>query len=71
MLLLLALAFPLVSPVDAQEKPPAPKKKPAASQPAKRPAGKRAQAAHKKPTPEQIRKFNQLEKEEGAEPKKK
>ncbi|HYL90911.1 MAG TPA: hypothetical protein VEU32_19335 [Burkholderiales bacterium] len=66
-LFLLALALPAF----AQDKPTAPQKKPAASQPAKRPAGKQAQAAHKKPTPEQIRKFNQLEEKEGAQPKKK
>lgn len=47
-LLALAIALPVV----AQDKPPAPKKKPAAKQP----------VAHKKATPEQIRKFNELEK---------
>jgi len=58
-LLLLAVAFavPLIFPVWAQDKPPAPKKKPAA---------KTQQAVHKKPTPEQIRKFNQLEKKQAA-----
>jgi len=60
-LLLLALTLPLI--VAAQDKPPAPKKKPAAS--------KQAPVAHKKPTPEQIRKFNQLEKKQAPEPKKK
>jgi hypothetical protein len=44
------LALALVQPAMAQDKP-APKKKPAAKQ-----------AAHKKATPEQIRKFNELEK---------
>ena len=58
-LLLLTLALPAW----AQEKPPAaPKKKPAA---------KTQQAAHKKPTAEQIRKFNQLEKKQAPEPAKK
>jgi hypothetical protein len=57
-LFLLVLALPAF----AQDKPAVPKKKAAAKQ---------AQAAHKKPTPEQIRKFNQLEKKEGAQPKKK
>jgi len=57
--LLLALALPVM----AQDKPPAPKKKPAASKP--------AAVAHKKPTPDQIRKFNQLEKKKSAEPAKK
>ncbi len=60
-LLLLALTLPLI--VAAQDTPPAPKKKPAAS--------KQAPVAHKKPTPEQIRKFNQLEKKQAPEPKKK
>ena len=31
---------------------------------------KKAQAAHKKATPEQIRKFNELQKKQAAEPKK-
>ena len=65
---LLLLAF--VLPVWAQDKPPAPKKKPAASQDAKRPAKKQSQVAHKKPTPEQIRKFDQLEKKQGPDKKK-
>jgi len=59
LLLVLALAYPAWG----QDKPPAPKKKPAAS--------KQASVAHKKPTPEQIRKFNQLEKKQAPEPKKK
>jgi hypothetical protein len=59
--LLVLLAFAL--PVWAQDNPPAPKKKPAAS--------KRSPVAHKKPTPDQIRKFNQLEKKKSAEPAKK
>ena len=60
LLFVLALALPAW----AQDKPqPAPKKKPAAS--------KQAPVAHKKPTPEQIRKFNQLEKKQAPEPKKK
>ena len=64
LLLLLGLALPLISSVGAQDKPqPAPKKKPAAS--------KQAQKAHKKPTTDQIRKFNQLEKKQAAEPTKK
>lgn len=46
------LALFIALPVAAQDKPPAPKKKPAAKQP----------VAHKKATPEQIRKFNELEK---------
>ncbi len=58
--LLLALGLPAW----AQDKPqPAPKKKPAAS--------RQAQKVHKKPTGEQIRKFNQLEKKQEAEAKKK
>lgn len=57
LLVLLALALPAF----AQDKPPAPKRKPAAKQP----------VAHKKPTREQIRKFNELEKKQAAEPKKK
>ncbi len=57
--LLLLLAF--VLPVWAQDKPPVPKKKPAA---------KKQQLAHKKPTPEQIRKFDQLEKKQGSDKKK-
>ncbi len=63
LLLVLALALPLIFPAVAQDKPKAaPKKKPAAKQ---------SQTAHKKPTPEQIRKFDQLEKKQAAEPKKK
>ena len=57
-LLMLVLALPAW----AQEKTPAAKKKPAA---------KTQQAAHKKPTPEQIRKFNQLEKKPAPEAAKK
>ena len=53
----------LAAPAWAQDKPPAaPKKKPAAKQ---------AQSAHKKPSAEQIRRFNQLEKKQATEPKKK
>jgi len=52
-LLLLALVFAV--PAWAQDKAPPPKKKPAA---------KTQQAVHKKPTPEQIRKFNQLDKKQ-------
>ena len=58
--LALLLALALAQPTLAQDKP-APKKKPAATQKdAKKPAAK--PAAHKKATPEQIRKFNELEK---------
>ena len=62
-LALLAAAALAVS-ATAQEKAPPPKKKPAAKQ-----------VVHKKPTPEQLRKFDQLEKrqekkpERGREPK--
>jgi hypothetical protein len=57
LLLLLAL---VVLPAAAQdEKKAPPKKKPAASQ--KMPVAK----GHTRPTPEQIRKFNQLEKKQG------
>jgi hypothetical protein len=63
LLLALVLTLPLVFPAAAQDKAPAPKKKPAAK--------KAQQAAHKKPTPEQIRKFNQLEKKQAPEPAKK
>jgi hypothetical protein len=42
----------------AQEKAPAPRKKPAASQ-----------VAHKKPTPQQLRKFDELEKKREAQKK--
>ena len=52
---LLLLALVLAVPAWAQDMPPAPKKKPAA---------KKQQAVHKKPTPEQIRKFNQLDKKQ-------
>ena len=58
-LLLVALALAL--PAWGQDKAPAPKKKPAA---------KSQQLAHKKPSAEQIRKFNQLEKKQAAEPAK-
>ena len=54
----LALALALALPALAQDKP-APKKKPAAKQ-----------VAHKKATPEQIRKFNELEKKKSTETKK-
>ena len=63
--LALLLALALAQPTLAQDKP-APKKKPAAvqkdvkKQNAKKPAAN--PAAHKKATPEQIRKFNELEK---------
>ena len=43
----------------AAQDPPAPKKKPATKA-----APKKVQAAHKKPTPDQIRKFNDLEKKQ-------
>ncbi len=69
--LALMIALALISRVEAQDRPVAPKKKSAASQDAKRPAGKRGQTVHKKPTPEQIRKFNELEKKQAAEPEKK
>ena len=59
LLLLLALALPAWG----QDKPPAP--------PKKKPAAKQSPVAHKKPTPDQIRKFNQLEKKKSAEPAKK
>jgi hypothetical protein len=49
--LAIALALVLAMPALAQDKAP-PKKKPAAKQP----------VAHKKATPEQIRKFNELQK---------
>lgn len=49
-----ALAFSAA----AQEKAPAPRKKPAANQ-----------AAHKKPTPQQLRKFDELEKKHEAQKK--
>jgi hypothetical protein len=48
---LLALALAIAVPVAAQDKPAPKKKKPAAKQ-----------VAHKKATPEQIRKFNELQK---------
>jgi len=59
---LLLLALVLAVPGWAQDKPPGPKKKPAA---------KVQQAVHKKPTAEQIRRFNQLEQKQSAEPAKK
>ena len=52
-------ALVLALPVAAQDKPPAPKKKPAAKQ-----------LAHKKATPDQIRKFNELEKKKSRDAKK-
>jgi hypothetical protein len=54
----LALALAIALPALAQDKP-APKKKPAAKQ-----------VAHKKATPEQIRKFNELQKKKPTEPTK-
>jgi len=56
-------AFLVAAPLGAQDeavkkKPPAAKK----TQPAKKPAAKKA--AHQKPTPEQIRKYNELEKKQ-------
>ena len=56
-LLALLLALGLSAPTLAQDKP-APKKKPAAKQ-----------MAHKKATPEQIRKFNELQKKRQPETK--
>jgi hypothetical protein len=56
--LVIGLALALATPAFAQA--PAPKKKPAARQ-----------SVHRKATPEQIRKFNQLEKKQEAEPRKK
>jgi hypothetical protein len=53
--LTLAIALALGMPALAQDKAPPPKKKPAAKQ-----------VAHKKPTPEQLRKFDQLEKKQEA-----
>ena len=50
--LALIIALALVQPAMAQDKAPPPKKKPAAAK----------QKAHKKATPEQVRKFNELEK---------
>jgi hypothetical protein len=58
-ILLLALALAL--PAWAQDNVP----------PRKKPAAKPRQVVHRKPTPEQIRKFNQLEKKQAAEPTKK
>ena len=52
----LLLAALMACQVSAQE---APQRKPAA-----KPALKKQQAAHKKATPEQIRRFNQLEKQQ-------
>ena len=61
LLLLLMVALPAW----AQDKPqPAPKKKPPATK-------KQSATAHKKPTPDQIRKFNQLEKKQETGAKKK
>ena len=51
---LIVLAVLVATPADAQDR--AVKKKPAAKK----------QAVHKKPTPEQIRKFNQLQKQREA-----
>ena len=62
LLLLLALALPAWG-QDKDKPAPAPKKKPAAT--------KKQQTAHSKPTSEQIRKFNQLEKKQETETKKK
>jgi hypothetical protein len=62
-LLCLAAAFLLSVPLAAQDKDLQGKKpavKPAAK---KKPAGG-AQKAHRKPTPEQVRKFNELEKKQ-------
>ena len=56
-LLLLLCILSLAIPVQAQDK--APKKKSVVKK----------QAAHKKPTPEQIRKFNQLQKQKQREAK--
>ena len=39
----------------------------AAQDPAKRPPAKKKQAVHAKPTPEQIRRFNQLQKKQQGE----
>jgi hypothetical protein len=52
--LVIVLALLVAAPADAQDK--AAKKKPAAKK----------QAVHKKPTPEQIRKFRQLQKQREA-----
>jgi hypothetical protein len=63
-LALLAAAALAVS-AAGQEKPPAPKKKPRA-------AAKGSQLAHTKPTPQQVRKFEELEqKHEGKQPERK
>ena len=55
--LFLGLALLLSAPLAAQDEPV--KKKPAAKKPA---APKKAVQAHKKPTPEQVRRFKELEK---------
>jgi hypothetical protein len=52
----LVLALLMSMPLTAQEQPV--KKKPAA----KKQVGAKKKAAHQKPTPEQIRKFNELQK---------
>jgi hypothetical protein len=39
----------------------------AAQDPARKPAAKKKQAAHAKPTPEQVRRFNQLQKKQQGE----
>jgi hypothetical protein len=56
--LALLAAAALALPAAAQEKAPAPRKKAAASQ-----------VAHKKPTPQQLRKFDELEKKREAKKK--
>jgi hypothetical protein len=56
-LLVLVFSLLLAAPLHAQDK--APKKKSAAKK----------QAAHKKPTPEQVKKFNQLQKQKQREAK--
>jgi hypothetical protein len=56
-LVCLALALALSTPLAAQEEKKAVKKKPVAAK-AKKPK------AHQKPTPEQIRKFNELQKKQ-------
>ena len=56
--LCLVLALALSAPLAAQEEPV--KKKPAA----KKKQATATQGAHKKPTPEQLRKFKQLEKKQ-------
>jgi hypothetical protein len=65
------LALVLSAPAFAQEKAPekAPEKKPAAKkQVTKKPSSSALEPkAHSKPTPEQIRKFNELEKRQKAQ----